>query len=76
MILAMIPSCKGQDLAILGQNSQNLCKNGEKLENIISIHICWWIGTNVCTVVLHSITEHVRYASKLYRSRLHYFEAK
>ena len=34
----MIPSCKGQDFAILGQNSQNLCKNGENWK-ILSVSI-------------------------------------
>ena len=24
----------------------------EKLENICSIHICWYIGTKLCTVVV------------------------
>ena len=60
MILALIPSCIGQDFTILGQNSQILCKNREKLENIISMHICWWIGTKVCNVVLHIITKNIK----------------
>ena len=41
MISVMIPRCICEDFAILGQNSQILCKNHEKLENIISMHICW-----------------------------------
>ena len=48
-----------QYFTIFGQNSQIMCKNHEKLENILSIYICWWTGTNVCTVVLHSITENI-----------------
>ena len=39
MISVMIPSCICEDFAILGKNSQILCKNREKLENIISMHI-------------------------------------
>ena len=41
MISVMIQSCIFEDFAILGQNSRILCKNREKLENIISMHICW-----------------------------------
>ena len=42
MILAMIPSCKGQDFAILGQNSQNLCAKIARNSKILTV--CIFVG--------------------------------
>ena len=42
-----------------------LCKNQEKLENICSIHICWYIGIKFCTVVVHILNKDILYDTKL-----------
>ena len=54
MILAMMPRWIGTTIAIFGvKYSKFRWKNREKWENICSIHICWYIGTKFCTVVVH-----------------------
>ena len=40
-----------QKLDILGQNSQNWCKNRKKLENICHIRNCLCIGVKLCKAV-------------------------
>ena len=34
-------------------------KNRKKWENICIIHICWYIGTIVCTVVVHILNKDI-----------------
>ena len=46
-----------------------LCKNREKLENICSIHICWYIGIKFCTVVVHILNKDIIYNTKLNKSK-------
>ena len=64
-IWALLQSWICQNFAILGQNSQILCTNREKLGIIFSIYICWCIGTNVCNMVLGNLTKHISDATKL-----------
>ena len=64
-IWALLQSWICQHFAILGQNSQILCTNREKLWIIFSIYICWCIGTNVCNIVLGNLTKHISGATKL-----------
>ena len=44
-------------------------KNREKLENICSIHICWYIDIKFCPVVVHILNKDISYASKLSESK-------
>ena len=46
-----------------------MCKNREKLENICSIHICWYIGIKFCTVVVHILNKDNLYDTKLKKSK-------
>ena len=46
-----------------------MCKNREKLENIYSIHICWYIGIKFCTVVVHILNKDIIYDTKLQKSK-------
>ena len=46
-----------------------MLKNREKLENICSIHICWYIGIKFCPVVVHILNKDISYASKLSESK-------
>ena len=43
--------------------------NHKKLEHICSIHICWYIGIKVCTVVVHILNKDISYDSKLSLSK-------
>ena len=44
-------------LDILGQNSQNLCKNRKKLENISHIRNCLCIGVKLCKAMDRKLSE-------------------
>ena len=46
-----------------------LCKNREKWENICSIHICWYIGIKLCTIVVHILNKDIIYYTKLKKSK-------
>ena len=48
---------------------KSLCKNREKLENICSIHICWYIGIKFCTVVVHILNKDILCDNKLKKSK-------
>ena len=38
-----------------------LWKNRKKWENICIIHICWYIGIEFCTVVVHILNKDISY---------------
>ena len=46
-----------------------LWKNRKKWENIYIIHICWYIGIQFCTVVVHVLNKDISYDSKLNESK-------
>ena len=53
-----------------GLKYSKICeKNREKLENICSIHIYWYIGITFCTVVVHTLNKDISYDSKLNESK-------
>ena len=59
-----------QTNAIFGVKISKFCgKNREKWQNICSIHICSYIGTKFCTVVVHILNKDISYHSKLNGSK-------
>ena len=74
MISAMMSSWIGPKFDFFfggggGEIVKILCKNREKLENICSIYICWYIGIKFCTVLVHILTKDIIYDTKLKKSK-------
>ena len=56
---------RSQNSLVLCKIVQILCKNREKWENISRIHICWYIGMKVCTVVVHILIKDISFDIRL-----------
>ena len=53
-----------------------MCKNCEKLENIRSIYISWYIGIKFCTIVVHMLNKDISYDTKLNTSKISHYGVK